>query len=168
MKTQTAREKHNQKSARKLVVVADLGRIKAYRLEEKPEFSRPRLTLVQERETEITHHLSDDLTDQFGRFAKVPTTLGARSDGEEHNLELERRHRAVKTLGHWLSQLIKQEKPEVWYFAADSRINQPLLDAMEPAARNKIQMNVSANLSNLGPDELFRQFCSHPARENRG
>jgi hypothetical protein len=168
MKMETARKKKAGKPLSKLVVVADSGRLKAYRLDDRPEFSRPRLTLVQERVTEVTHHLSEDLTDQFGRFAKVPTTaVGAHSDGEEHNLELERRHRAIKTLGTWLGELIEQEQPEVCYFAADSRINQPLLDAMEPGARNKIQINIQANLSKLRPDELLRQFCSHPPPQNR-
>ena len=35
----------------KLVIVADLRHLKAYRLEERPEFSRPRLELIQAVET---------------------------------------------------------------------------------------------------------------------
>lgn len=47
---------------------------------------------------------------------------------------------------------------EECYLAADSRINQNLLDEMEPADREKIHKIVPANLSKLGPEEVLKHF----------
>ena len=143
----------------KLVVVADLGHLKAYRLEERSEFSRPRLELIQAVETTETHHVRDDLTDSIGRFRKEPAIPGAQSDGEEHNLELERQNRTVKMLAEVVSELIAQEHAANWYFAADARLNQSLLDEIDPVTRTKIQKNIVANLSKLDPEELVERFC---------
>jgi hypothetical protein len=143
----------------KLVFVADLGRLKTYRLEDSPEFSRPRLTLIEDRETEVTHHVSEDVTDQLGRHAKVPTVAGARSDAEEHNLKLERDRRAAKIIGRRIGELIDREQVETCYFSADSRINEMVLQHVEPARRNKIQKNIPANFSKVDPDKLIQRFC---------
>jgi hypothetical protein len=144
---------------KKLVVVVDLGRLRAYRLEESPHFSHPRLKLIEVQQTDITRHLSEEVTDDAGRFRKEPAVVGALSDGEEHNLELQRRHQAVKTLARGIGELIQRERVDGCYLAADSRINEPLLNEMMPAARAKIQKNISANLSKLAPEEIRKRFC---------
>ena len=160
MKTDMEQTTDSGKAGRrsKLVVVADLGRFKVYRLDDRPQFSHPQLTLIEDWETEVAHHLSEDVTDQAGRFAKVPTVAGARSDGEEHHLDLERQRRATKTLGKRLNELINPKQVEACYFAADSRINKAILEGLDQNARNKIQTNVAANLTKLGTAELLRQF----------
>lgn len=142
----------------KLLVVADLGHLKAYRLEERPEFSRPRIELIQAMETVETHHLREDVTDQAGRFRKGPAVVGALSDGEEHNLNLERRNRTVRILAETITTLIAQEQMPQCYLAADSRINQSLLDEMDQQTRQRIQKNIPANLSKLDPEELIERF----------
>src|SRR5262245_52286363 len=142
MKTSADSQAASQKTATKLVVVVDLGRLRAYRLETNPAFSHPRLKLIEVQQTNITHHLSEDV--DVGRFRKEPA--GSLSDGEEHNLELQRRRHAVKTMARGIGELIQRERPDGCYLAADARINQSLLDEMAPAARAKIQKNISANL----------------------
>lgn len=143
----------------KLVVLADLGRLKAYRLESGSAIDRPSWRLVEDRQTEVTHHLREDVTDAAGRYRKEPAVVGALSDGEQHNLDLERRQRALKALAQNITELIHREQVDGCYLAADARINQPLLDAMDPAARAKIQKNVPANLSKLDLEELRERFC---------
>ncbi len=146
----------------KLVFVADLGRLKAFRLEESPRFSHPRMKLVEDWETNVTQHLSEELTDQAGQFRKGPKSAegpGALSDGEQHNLDLERRRRAVRTLAQRINTLVEREDGvDACYLAADSRINQQLLDEMQQRTRAKIQKNVPANLSKLSPDEVLAHF----------
>ncbi len=147
----------------KLVVVADLGRMKAYRLEESRQYSHPRLELLEDSETNVTHHLRQDLTDQAGQYRNGPGAAagpGTFSDGEQHNIDLERRRRAVKTLAQRLSALLEREPVDGCYLAADSRINQPILDELAPRTRAKIQKNVTANLSKLNQEELIRHFCA--------
>lgn len=143
----------------KLVVVADLGRLRAYQLETSNEFSRPRLRLIETRETDVTRHLSEEVTDQAGRFRKEPAVVGALSDGEEHNLDLERRHRAVRLLAQQISRLIASHGADGCYLAADNRLNQALVDELDQPARSKIQKTICANLSKLNADELVERFC---------
>ncbi len=146
----------------RLVVVADLGRFKAYRLEESRRFRHPRLHLVEDWDTNITQHLRQEVTDQAGQFRKGPTGsqgTSAVSDGEQHNLDLERRRRALKLLARHVSEVLKREQVDGCYRAADKRINQHLSDEMQPEARSKIQKNVPADLSKLSPEEVLKQFC---------
>ena len=65
----------------------------------------------------------------------------------------------MKTLAERISGLINQEKADSCYFAADPRINQPILDEMDATARGKIQKNILANLSKLDPEEISKRFC---------
>jgi len=143
---------------KRILILADLGRLRAYLLEEPAEGGRPRIRLIEERETAVTHHLVDDVTDQVGRFRKEPAIVGARSDGEEHNLNLQRRRQALKQLADVMIELIHREEYDGCYFAADARINQAILDELDPAARAKIQKNVAANLTKLGAEELRDRF----------
>jgi hypothetical protein len=98
------------------------------------------------------------VSDQAGRFRKDTSGVGELSDGEEHNLELERDRRAVKTLATRISLLIDREAVDGCFLATDPRINQCLLDELEPAARAKVQKNIPANLSKLKPAELLERF----------
>jgi len=145
----------------KLVIVADLGHLKAYRLEERPELSRPRLELIESMETIETHQLREDVTDQAGRFRKEPAVVRALSDGEEHNLDLERRNRTVRMLAETITTLIAQEHVPNCYLAADARINQSLLGEMDQLTRQKMQKNIPANLSKLDPEELVERFSRY-------
>jgi hypothetical protein len=47
------------------------------------------------------------------------------------------------------------------YLAADSRINQPILNEMDQRTRLRIQKNVTANLSKLNPSELAQHFTGN-------
>lgn len=139
----------------KLLVVADLGRLKAYRFDEDRHASHPSLKLVEDWETGLTQHLSAEVTDQAGQYRKGPRAL---SDGEEHNLDLERRKRAARSLAQHISELLERERVDGCYLAADSRIHQHVLDDMEARDRAKVQRNVTANLSKLSPEEALRRF----------
>jgi hypothetical protein len=142
----------------KLVVVADLGHLVAYRLQKNPTAQRSRLVAVEDCETGAANHLSEIVTDQTGRFREVLSFGGGASDGEEHNLVLERDRRAVKTLANRVSRLIDRENVDGCFLAADPRINQCLLDEMDSTARAKVEKNIEANLVKLKPDELLQRF----------
>ena len=146
----------------KLLVLADVGRFKAYRMEEKREFSHPRLELLEDTETNVTRHLSEEVTDQAGQYRRgVPAAsegASAMSDGEQHNLDLERRRRVLKTVAKRVSELLNQEKSEGFYFAADSQINRAILDQLDERSRSKLQKNVAANLTKSDSEEIIRHF----------
>lgn len=146
----------------KLVVVADLGRMRAYKFEESEHFSQPRLELIEDATTPVTQKLSETLTDYPGQHKTQGNAIGqpmAASGGEAHNLELERRKRALKTIAARVGELLKEDNYAGCYLAADSRIQQPLLDAMDPQTRSQIQKCVSANLSKLSAEQVLKHFA---------
>ena len=147
---------------RKLLVVTDLGRFKAYRFEQDRKFSHPRLELLEDWETGVTRHLSEEVTDQAGKFRKgIFRSEGpaALSDGEQHNLDLERRRRALKAVARRIAELLKEQDVDGCYLAADHRINQPILEEMDMGTRNRIEKNVPVNLSKLSSSEVMDHFC---------
>lgn len=148
--------------AKKLLVLADLGHCKVYRLEDGRNFSTPRLQLLEDWQTNVTQHLSKELSDQAGQYRRGMLSAAegamAMSAGEQHNLSLERKRRAVKVLAKRIEELLDSEEVEGCYLAADRQINAALLDAMGQRARSRIQRNVPANLTRLDASHVIHHF----------
>jgi hypothetical protein len=146
---------------RTLLVLLDAGRFKAYRMEQSPRFSTPRLELLEEWESNVTRRLSDQVTDQAGQFSKGSIGFAAVSDmadGERHNLALEQHRRALKKMAARIGELLEHEGLEEWSLAAGKEINQTVLDLLPEAARQKIQRNVPANLTRLPTTEVLEHL----------
>jgi len=145
-----------------LVLITDLGGFKAYRLENNPPISSPRLELLEEyKDIEAHRKLVEHVTDQSGRFprrAGAARAAGAMSDGERHNIELERRKRGVRKLAGRLDSLMQDPSIEQCYLAASREIMNPLLDELSPNARSKIGMNIPSDLMKASKVELLKQF----------
>lgn len=148
---------------RKLLVVMDLGRFKAYRFESSEFQSTPRLELLEDRDTHLTERLSEHVTDQAGQFPKGSRSFAAVNDmsnGERHNLTLELRRRAVKELAERIGQMYEQEQVDGCYLAAGSEINQQVLDALPSRIRGKIEKNIPANLTRLNPAQIIEHVAA--------
>jgi hypothetical protein len=143
-----------------LLVLADVGHLKAYRFRRDTGGSTPKLELLENWETEVTHHLSEDFTDDAGRYRKGSVHAGPSnlSDGEQHNIDLERRRRALKGIAQHINELVRRESPEACYLAAGSEINSALVEELDPKTRSAITKNVTANLTRLNQDEVIRHF----------
>lgn len=145
-----------------LVVVTDLACLKAYRIDDRPEFSTPRLELVEEFHYSDAHaHLIDKVSDLSGRFPRGGGPSGgalAMSAGERHNIQLEQRKRMVRQLAERLSLLTAQPGVERCFLAASREINHQLIEALDPRAKGKISKNVAADLTKLDKAELLRHF----------
>jgi hypothetical protein len=146
-----------------LVVVADLGCFKAFRLETNHLYRAPRLELLEQFDSEEAHgKLVEKVTDLGGRFprgASGPQATGAMSDGERHNLESEMRKRLVRQLARRLNILARShDDVDQWLLAASKEINHQLLEELDPQVRAKIQKNVHADLTKLERAEILRHF----------
>jgi len=145
-----------------LVVVTDLGCLRAYRLENSHANHTPRLELVEEFMSADAHgKLVDKVTDLGGRFprsAGAANARGAMSDGERHNIELEKRKRLVRQLAQRLNALARGPEVERCLLAASREINHPLLEELEPQVRAKIEKNVPADLTKVERAEILRHF----------
>jgi hypothetical protein len=144
-----------------LVVVADLGCFKAFKLENNHLTRTSRLELLEQHDNADAHgHLVDKVSDLAGRFPRGTGMKagGAMSDGERHNIELEARKRLVRQLAQRLNSLARGHEVENCLLAASKEINHQLLEELEPQVRAKIQKNVSADLTKLERTEILRHF----------
>jgi hypothetical protein len=141
-----------------LVVVADLGGFKAYRLENNHFNRTPRLELLEQFDLPQAHdRLVDKVSDLGGRFPRG-TGGGAMSDGERHNIELESRKRFVRQLAHRLNALARSPKIERCFLAVSREINHQLVEELEPQVRTKIEKSVAADLTKLDRAEILKHF----------
>ena len=146
-----------------LVVVTDLGGFKAFRLDNGELHSTPRLELMEQfNNAEAQRRLVEKVSDLSGRFPRTTGAArsgGAMSDGERHNIALEQRKRSVRQIARQLDSLMLDTSVERCFLAASREMNKNLLDELTPAARQKIQKNVSADLMKVNKSELLQRFA---------
>jgi hypothetical protein len=146
----------------KWVVLADLGSLKAYKVDESSQNSHPRLELLESfEEPEVHSKLSQTLSDQAGQFARGSRGGGAGHEiasGERHNIELEQRRRWIRQLAELLDRVLRRDDVEVCWLAAGNDINHALLAELSSEARAKIVRNVTANLTKIEKAEVLRHF----------
>ena len=152
-----------------LLVVADLGGFKAFKLENNEESPvangrikrPPRLEFIEEFQNADAHgRLVDKVTDLSGRFPRGTGLKagGAMSDGERHNIELESRKRLVRQLAQRLNALARNQEIERWFLAASKEINHQLIEELEPQVRAKIEKNVPSDLTKIERADILGYF----------
>lgn len=147
----------------KWIVLADLGSLKAYKVDDNGlNSSHPRLELLESYENpEVHHKLSETLSDQAGQFARGARVAGTSHEiatGERHNIELELRRRWVRMLAERCNQVLRRSDLDVCWLAAGREINHQLLAELPHDARAKIEKNISANLTKTEKTELLSHF----------
>jgi hypothetical protein len=121
----------------------------------------PRLEPIEElSQPEAHERIVEEVTDLSGRFHRGTTKSNscAMSDGERHNLELEKRKRLIRQLAGHVNRLARSKDIEQCWMAASREINQPLLAELEPDVRAKIQTTIAADLTKLGRAEILKHF----------
>jgi hypothetical protein len=144
-----------------LLVVADLGGFKAFKLENNHLNRAPRLEFLEQFDINEAHgRLVDRVSDLSGRFPRGTGMKagGAMSDGERHNIELESRKRLVRQLARRLNSLARPEQIERCFLAASREINHQLIEELDPLVRAKIQKNIPADLTKLERAEILQHF----------
>ena len=153
-----------------LLVVADLGNFKAYRWDGDELHSTPRLELVDAFEAVDARYkrVRNTLTVLEGRSAKGgsnPKLAGAGSDGEQHNMHLEKRRRLVRQMVDGLTALLKPKEIERCFFAAPQEINEQIVNHIPPAVRQKIEKNLVLDLTKLDKPALIDHFFKRAEAE---
>jgi hypothetical protein len=142
-----------------LVVVADLGCFKAFKLNHSEIKGTPRLELLEHVNNAQAHEYPlDRASDSAGRFPRGRTPGGAVSASEQHNLELEWRKRFVRQLADRLSNLARVGGMETCLLAATKEIKHQLLDELDATTRGKITQVVAADLTRVERSEILRHF----------
>ena len=144
-----------------LIIVADRGEVKAYRVNETPTRGAS-LQLVQAFDITDAHGRYDEkLTDQAGRF---PVSDGngrhANSIGERTALETENDRRICKQLAEHIAEVVKREAGEGWSFAAPASIHSAVTDLLPASLRNRVVEHVKSDLVKVEPSKLAAHFRS--------
>jgi len=151
-----------------LIVVTDLGSFHCYRMEERGMDQSPRMELLETlNPAELEHRYANTLTARTGRSASGNVnkqSAGNNSDGESHNMEIEKRRRAVKEIAEHINKLLEDAEYERCFLAAPEEINSQLIEAIGPSARVKIERNLTCDLTRFGKGEILDHFAAAAER----
>jgi hypothetical protein len=146
-----------------LVVVADRGGVKAYKVNETPTRG-PSLQLVQAFNTTDAHgKLVDKVTDVAGRFAQTESAgmqRGQASVAERTQLDAEFDRRIYKQLADEITKVVKSDGVEGWSFAAPSEMHKAIVDLLPNEVRDRIVEHVKSDLVRIEPAQLRQHFRS--------
>ena len=145
-----------------LIIVADRGSLKAYRVDETPTRG-PSLQLVQALDLTDAHgRLVDKVTDLAGRFPIGDGAGGrhANSIAERTQLETETDRRIHKQLADQIVKVVSHTGKEGWSFAAPPEIHGAVVDLLPPAVRDRIVEHVKSDLVKIEPAKLISRFRS--------
>jgi hypothetical protein len=144
-----------------LVIVADRGSLKAYRVNETPTRG-PSLQLVQAFNITDAHgRLLDKVTDQAGRFP-VGDGAGLQHGGSiaETKLENETDRRIYRQLADQIAKVVKIDGIEGWSFAAPAEFHSAIVDLLPNDVRDRIVEHVKSDLVKVEPARLLSHFRS--------
>ena len=144
-----------------LIVVADRGGLKAYRVNETPTRGAS-LQLVQAFDITDAHGRYDDkLTDQAGRF---PVADGngrhANAIAERTQLETETDRRICKQLAEHITEVVKREAADGWSFAAPASIHATVTELLPASLQTRVVEHVKSDLVKIEPAKLASHFRS--------
>lgn len=146
-----------------LLIVADLGLLRAYRETQNVADRQPHLELIEELKPEGAHQkLSDQVTDQAGRFPRGSggaNISGDLSAGESLNAEAEHNRQLISQLAGRINALLADNAVTSCSIAISGAIHNQLLEAIDPKARAKIGQVLASNLAKTNPSELPAHFA---------
>lgn len=144
----------------RMIVVADLGSLKAYKIDKIEHTGAHKLELVHDVQLEHAHEkITDMVSDQGGRFANRGTAAGA-SAGERHNIEIEHRKRLVRQITDRIEKLLAIPEVHGCYFAASKEINHQVIDGLDTRTRAKIEKNLPVDLTKIDKEVLLGRFLA--------
>lgn len=146
-----------------LIIVADRGSLKAYRVDETPTRG-PSLQLIQAFNlTEAHGRLLDKVSDQAGRFP-VGDAGGAgrhmNAIAERTQMETETDRRIHKELAERIVEIVKADGVTGWSFAAPASCHRAIIDLLPGHVRDRVVEFVKSDLVKTEPAKLIPHFRS--------
>jgi len=147
----------------KLIIVVDLGLLRAYRIDLTPQRT-PRLEQLEEVVLEEAHsRLIDKVTDLAGRYGAPTQKSRSAPKADDHNLKLEAKRRLIRKIAGRITDLIQQNATNGCWFAAPKEVNLQILSELPPAVRKRIQTTVPCDFTKLSPTEVLERFLERAA-----
>ena len=147
----------------KLIIVVDLGLVRAYRIDLTPQRT-PRLQQLHEIVLDEAHtRLKDRVTDLAGRHGSPTQKNRSAPKADDQNLKLESKRRLIRQIAGRITELIQQNAKNGCWLAAPKEINLQILRELSPAARERIQKTVPCDFTKLSPSEVLEHFLERTA-----
>ena len=142
-----------------LLIVADRGGLRAYKVEPNPT-RPPSVHLLDSFEAEETHgRYQDKVTDQAGRnFGSNDVARHMGGSDERLPLDAENLRRACRHIADRIGELVGREKPEAWLLAIPAQIEKLVLEHLDADARKHLAATAHANLLHTEPNKLLGHF----------
>lgn len=143
-----------------LLIVADRGNLKAYKVNETPNRG-PSLQLVQAFNIMDAHgRMQDKVTHQAGAFPNAAGPGQMNSIAEQQGIQTETERRIHKELAERIAEIVQKDGAAGWSFAAPSTIHSAIIDLLPRGIRDTIIEHVQADLVNIEPAKLPARFRS--------
>lgn len=145
-----------------IVILASLGRLKAYRMEQTPTRGK-KLSLIEDMEFIDAHSgLAGHTTDRSGRHPKAVAFQNRKSGHlsayEGQTLELEIHRRLIRTAGEEINAILQRERPEAWCFAAAAENHEAILEAIDPSLREHLVHTERVDILKEPPQDVLARF----------
>lgn len=135
----------------KLIIVADMGELKSYKVKWISETNRYHLDLVNDMDyIEGRKTLSKMLSDERGRFGH--------KSGEDHGIEHEVEQRLVQRIADDISALLADAGTDSCYLAFPAKHHKELTAALSTAALNALAKNINSDLVNSPVEDILSHF----------
>ncbi|MDA8077351.1 MAG: host attachment protein [Nitrospiraceae bacterium] len=144
----------------KIIIVADLGHFKAYRVVKNP-LESPRVELIENYDSIEAHgRFAEKVTDTAGRFGMAGGRKGAaKGYGEPHHMELEMQKKVVKLIAGDINAIIAREGYPRWYLAAEKRIHSQVLENLNPEVKTKLVKKITSDLTKTKAPDILARFA---------
>ena len=143
-----------------LIIVADRGSLKAYRVNETPTRG-PSLKLIQAFNVTDAHgKMVDKVTDLAGRYAANDGSGMHQASIAETKLETETERRINKQLVDQITKIVKSDGVEGWSFAAPASCHNAIIELLSPEVRGRIIEFVKSDLVKVEAAKLTSHFRS--------
>ena len=147
----------------KLIIIANLGRVRPVKFRDAGEDPRERAHLVEvpgamaEMRPES---ISEVVTDQAGRSTQSgPVGMkSGMSYGEEHNLKTELDKQALGRIAAKIGSIVAAEGNPAWRLVVPQPILPSLVEILPPAARKSLAGTTAGDLTSLPLAELEKSF----------
>jgi hypothetical protein len=143
----------------KLLIVTDLGLLKAYKVLTTPKGSLhldPLETVVL---GEAHQRVVDKVTDLAGRRASPTRRDWGAPLADAHNLQLETRRRLVKKIAGLIEKFVQKNADCGVWLAAHREINGSILSALLKNVRQRIEANLPLDLVHARGQDLIANFA---------
>ncbi len=143
-----------------IIITADLGHFKIYRITKNPLEKSPGITLIESYDSIDGHgKLGEKLSDAAGRFRRGGRKEeAAKGSGERHNIKLETEKRLIKMIAKDIGTHVVSEKCDKWFLAAARKINRQIVENLKPEIKDKMSKNLSADLTKVKKSEILGHF----------